>query len=134
MRSLLWNRARSFVFSTGVSPAFAKLMLDQVRRAKAADAERSRLLARAAELRAALNHHGVPPAAGGHGPIVPVLLGTNERAMLAMEQLRQRGVLAQAIRPPTVPVGQARLRLTAHANWSDDAAGRIAEGVEAACG
>lgn len=141
MRSLLWNRARSFVFSTGVSPAFASLMVGQVRAAKAADAERARLLERGAALRAALGRGRLSTPAGASegitigaaGPIVPVLLGSNERAMLAMNQLRQRGVLAQAIRPPTVPVGQARLRLTAHANWPDDAVERIAAGVEAAC-
>jgi len=134
MRTLLWNRARSFVFSTGVSPVFANLMLGQVRAAKAADTERARLLELAAALRSALEQCGLPAAPGAVGPIVPVLLGTNDRAMLAMQQLRQRGVLAQAIRPPTVPIGQARLRLTAHADWPNHAVGCIAEGVEAACG
>ncbi|HVY28001.1 MAG TPA: aminotransferase class I/II-fold pyridoxal phosphate-dependent enzyme [Polyangiaceae bacterium] len=138
MRSLLWNRARSFVFSTGVSPAFASLMLGQVRAAREADAERARLREHAAALRTALSRcplpaSTVPSPTAAAGPIVPVLLGTNERAMLAMDQLRQRGVLAQAIRPPTVPVGQARLRLTAHADWPREAIERIAEGVEAAC-
>jgi 8-amino-7-oxononanoate synthase len=133
MRALLWNRARSFVFTTGVSPAFATLMLAQVRVARGANAQRSRLLTLALELRRALEQRGIAVSAGAVGPIVPVQLGGNERAMEAMNQLRQRGVLAQAIRPPTVPVGQARLRLTAHADWPADAVHRIAEGLEAAC-
>lgn len=133
MRALLWNRARSFVFTTGVSPAFASLMLEQVRAARAADSERARLTAAARALRAALEERRLPVGAGAHGPIVPVLLGSNERAMRAMDELRARGVLAQAIRPPTVPVGEARLRLTAHASWPADAIGRIVDGVEAAC-
>lgn len=133
MRALLWNRARSFVFTTGVSPAFARLMLAQVRLARAADSQRARLLDLGGTLRSALEQRGIAVGAGAFGPIIPVLLGSNERAMGAMDQLRQRGVLAQAIRPPTVPVGQARLRLTAHADWPDDAVVRIAEGLEAAC-
>jgi 8-amino-7-oxononanoate synthase len=133
MHALLWNRARSFVFTTGVSPAFASLMLEQVRAARAADSERARLAAAAASLRAALEERRLPVGAGATGPILPVLLGSNERAMRAMDELRQRAVLAQAIRPPTVPVGQARLRLTAHASWPADAIERIVDGVESAC-
>jgi 8-amino-7-oxononanoate synthase len=62
------------------------------------------------------------------------VLGSNERALGAMRELRRRGILAQAIRPPTVPTGSARLRLTVHADWPDEAVPRIIEGLEAACG
>jgi 8-amino-7-oxononanoate synthase len=61
------------------------------------------------------------------------VLGSNERALGAMQELRRRGILAQAIRPPTVPAGAARLRLTAHADWPDEAVPRIIEALEAAC-
>ncbi|RYZ02817.1 MAG: 8-amino-7-oxononanoate synthase [Myxococcales bacterium] len=133
LRTWLWNRARSFVFSTGMSPALCRLTLHQVRKARLADAQRARLLQQAAKLRDALRARGldVPPAS--RGPIVPVVLGSNDRAMAAMAALRNQGILAQAIRPPTVPVGAARLRLTAHADWPEDAVDRIAAAVEAAC-
>jgi 8-amino-7-oxononanoate synthase len=133
LRTLLWNRARSFVFSTAPSPALCALSLAQVRRAQAADEARGRLHARAAELRSALGALGLPLAPGANGPIVPVVLGSNERAVRAMRVLREHGILAQAIRPPTVPAGAARLRLTCRADWPDDAPARIAQALEIAC-
>ncbi|HEX2876291.1 MAG TPA: 8-amino-7-oxononanoate synthase [Polyangiaceae bacterium] len=133
LRTWLWNRARSFVFSTAPSPLLCRVTLAQVRAARAADDARSRLEARSAELRQALAARGLPTLPGAVGPIVPVVLGSNERALAAMAELRRRGILAQAIRPPTVAVGAARLRLTVHADWPDDAVSRIASAVEVAC-
>jgi len=134
LRSWLWNRARSFVFSTAPSPLLCRLTLAQVQATRAADEARSRLAARSGELLAALAASGLPAVPGALGPIVPVLLGSNERALGAMAELRRRGILAQAIRPPTVPLGAARLRLTVHADWPDDAVSRIVEALEVACG
>jgi 8-amino-7-oxononanoate synthase len=134
MRTWLWNRARSFVFSTAPSPALCRLTLAQVRATRVADAERQRLAARSSELRRALAEHHLPSLPGANGPILPIVLGSNERATAAMLELRRRGILAQAIRPPTVPVGAARLRLTAHADWPDDAVPRIIQALEAVCG
>lgn len=133
LRTWLWNRARSFVFSTGASPALCRLALAQVRATRAAEAGRARLLQLGIKLRAALRARGFDVPLSSHGPIVPVVLGSNERAMAAMDGLRARGVLAQAIRPPTVPVGAARLRLTVHADWPDGAVERLAKDLEAAC-
>jgi 8-amino-7-oxononanoate synthase len=132
LRTWLWNRARAFVFSTAPSPALTRLTLLQVRATMAANEARARLAARAAELRAAIAGIGLQ-VVGGSGPIVPVVLGSNERALRAMQVLRAQRILAQAIRPPTVPVGEARLRLTAHADWSDEAVPRIARALEIAC-
>jgi 8-amino-7-oxononanoate synthase len=134
LRTWLWNRARAFVFSTAASPLLCRLTLRQVQAARLADAARARLAARSAELRAALTARGVEPLQGAHGPIIPIVLGSNERALAAMAELRRRGILAQAIRPPSVPAGAARLRLTVHADWPDDAVPRIVEALEAACG
>jgi 8-amino-7-oxononanoate synthase len=134
LRTWLWNRARSFVFSTAPSPLLCRVTRAQVRAARAADEARARLRARSAELRAGLAARGLPALPGGQGPIVPVPLGSNERALRAMAELRSRGILVQAIRPPSVPIGGARLRLTAHADWPDDAVPRIIEALEATCG
>ncbi|HXK18179.1 MAG TPA: 8-amino-7-oxononanoate synthase [Polyangiaceae bacterium] len=137
LRVWLWNRARPFVFSTAPSPLLCRVTLAQMKRARTADVARAQLLARSAELRAALVARGLADLSGSSGtsgPIVPVLLGSNDRAMRAMNELRRRGILAQAIRPPTVPLGSARLRLTVHANWPDDAVPRLIEALEVACG
>lgn len=134
LRTWLWNRARSFVFSTGVSPLLARATLEQVRATRRAGEARRRLAARSDELRTALTERGLALVGGSRGPIVPVLLGSNERALRAVGVLRARGILAQAIRPPTVPPGTARIRLTAHAEWPDGAAARIADALEQACG
>lgn len=132
LRSWLWNRARAFVFSTAPSPLLVRLIRAQVLETRAAEGARAMLLARSAELRKALLERGLSVPTGT-GPIVPVLLGSSERALRAMQVLRQHRILAQAIRPPTVPVGEARLRLTAHADWPDDAVERIAAALEVAC-
>lgn len=132
LRTWLWNRARAFVFSTAPSPVLARLTLAQVEAARAADTARAALARRSDELRRALGALGFQ-VGEGPGPIVPVVLGSNERALRAMQVLREHRILAQAIRPPTVPVGAARLRLTAHADWPDDAVPRIARALELAC-
>jgi 8-amino-7-oxononanoate synthase len=133
LREVLWNRARPFVFSTAISPALARLAVAQVRLARAADSARQRLLANSKALRAALRERGLPVSESAVGPIVPVVLGSNASAFRAMEVLRARGILVQAIRPPTVPEGAARLRITVHADWPDDAVPRLVEALEVAC-
>jgi 8-amino-7-oxononanoate synthase len=132
LRTWLWNRARAFVFSTAPSPLLAHLIHEQVLETRAADSARARLAQRSTELRTALRELGLPVPAGA-GPIIPVRLGANDRALRVMVVLRQHGILAQAIRPPTVPRGEARLRLTVHADWPDDAVPRIARALEIAC-
>jgi 8-amino-7-oxononanoate synthase len=104
-----------------------------VRAARGAEAERSRLRQLSAAFRAELERRAIPVVRGSHGPIVPVVLGSSERALGAMERLRREGILAQAIRAPSVPEGTARLRLTVHADWPSDAPARVASAVERAC-
>ncbi len=133
LRKLLWNRLRSFVFSTAPSPLLSRLARHQVRAAREAHAERRQLARHAEALRAALRQRGLPLMSSAAGPIVPLLLGSNERALEVMFSLRQAGILVQAIRPPTVPDGSARLRLTVHADWPDDAVERLANQLEQAC-
>lgn len=116
VRTWLWNRARSFVFSTAPSPLLAAAALAQIRRTREAQALRRNLFARAEELRQALRDRNIPLAPEGHGPILAVLLGAPDLALSVAAALRDEGILAQAIRPPTVPVGASRLRLTVTAN------------------
>jgi 8-amino-7-oxononanoate synthase len=107
---LLINRARSFIFTTGLAPASvaaAGAALDVV----AAEPERRRALAdNATYLRDGLRAHGF--AVEGNTHILPVVLGDNDRTVAFASALRRHGVLVHAIRPPTVPPGTARLRVT----------------------
>lgn len=112
----LWNRARSFVFSTGLAPVLAEELTERLQTLRAAEGDRARLAAASARVRAAVPAHR---SARGHGPIVPIVCGSNEAALAAQAFLRTRGFHVGAIRPPTVPVNTARLRLTLHAKLEE---------------
>ena len=115
---LLVNRARSFIFTTGLPPA-------AVAAASAAIAICQREPERAAGLRQRvrvmaqrLQEAGlqVPDA---QSQILPVRLGDADRTMAAMNRLLENGVYVAGIRPPTVPVGASRLRLSVMATHSE---------------
>ena len=129
LRELLWNRARSFVFSTAPSPRLANLSLFHVQHVRSADAERAALAAHTARLRGALLERGIAVSPGSFGPIVPVVVGDERRALSVVEHLAREGILAQAIRPPTVPQGTARVRITVKVTWQDDAADVVARAL-----
>lgn len=133
LRSFLWNQARSFVFSTAPSPCLAALTVQQVESARTAEDARQRLALNSQALRTELTRSGLPLCPGSFGPIVSIVLGGNERVLEAGSRLRARGILAQAIRPPTVPAGAARLRLTVKATFSAADVQRLARETVEAC-
>ncbi len=133
LRRYLWNKARSFVYSTALSPAHAQRALEQVRATRAADAAREQLTQNAAQLRTALSGQGLELVPRSFGPIVSVVLGASERALGAAAALRERGILAQAIRPPTVRSGSARLRFTVKSTFSGEDIARLARATGEAC-
>lgn len=126
----LWNRARSFVFSTGTSPALAVAIERRIAAVRDADDRRRRLTVASDRLRDALRRRGV--TVSERGPIFPWILGSSDLAVQLSEDLWDRGVHAQAIRPPTVPEGAARLRLTASASLDDAAFARVEEALDGA--
>jgi len=117
---LITNRARSFVYSTGLPPATvaaASAALDII----ANDRE---LVARPLRnARRFTSAAGLPEA---QSAIVPAVLGTAERALAASHRLEDEGFLAVAIRPPTVPEGTARLRFAFTAGHTDADIDRLA--------
>ena len=133
LRRYLWNKARSFMFSTAPSPAHAELTRQQLEVLQNADDRRRALASSSTRLRDALRSAGLTLVPASFGPIVSVILGTNERALQAAAALRRAGILAQAIRPPTVPEGAARLRLTVKATFEDADLTRLCQAVEDAC-
>ena len=108
------NRARSFVYSTGLPPgavAAATKALEIIR----SDSERisrPRTLARRFTRELGLLR--------AESAIVPIVIGSSARTLAASNALRESGYLVAAIRPPTVPHGSARLRFTFSATHSDD--------------
>lgn len=120
---LIKSRARSFVYTTGLPPASAAAALAALEIIET-DAElTARPLAKARRFTSALN---LPEATSA---IVPILLGEAETALAAARDLEAQGLLAVAIRPPTVPAGTARLRLAFSAAHPDAAVDRLAEAV-----
>jgi len=116
----LVNHARTMIYSTGLPPAAAAAAARALEIAEAEPWRRVRLMERAAAFREALPGLGLP-AVGPGGPIVPIVLGEPGRAVEVAGRLLDRGCLVAAIRPPTVPAGTARLRvsLTAAHDSSD---------------
>lgn len=104
---LLVNRARPFIFTTALSPADAAAALAAVEVASSAEGR---------ALRARLRLHVDAVRPGHPSPIVPVVLGSEERALAAAAALLERGLLVPAIRPPTVPAGSSRLRVALSAS------------------
>lgn len=120
----LWNRARSFVFSTGLSPLLATLARRQFDRALAEPWRRTRVLAHADRVRQVLAAGGADVGAT-LGPIVPWVLGSERRALDVQAALRERGIHAVAIRPPTVPNDASRIRLSLSAAHTDEERSRL---------
>jgi 8-amino-7-oxononanoate synthase len=115
MAKYLINTARTLIFSTALSPPSAaaamaalELLREQPRRVE-------KLQRNGAMLRQALTESGLP-VAPGETPIVPLIVGDANAALAASERALERGVFAQAIRPPTVPAGTSRLRLAVMAS------------------
>ncbi len=119
LRRLLINRARTFIFSTALPPYFASQVAAGMNLAAQAESERARLMESSAFLRGELRKYGFDTA-GSDSQIVPVILGRNDVAVQISEYLWARGFGVRAIRPPTVPSGKARLRLSLTAKHSED--------------
>ena len=116
---LLVNAARTFVFDTAMPPAIAFASRVGIMLARAAGDRRARLQSNTARLRAGLRQLGFQ-ANEATGPIVPVIVGEERRAMDLMQRCLARGVYAPAIRPPTVPAGTSRLRISMRADHTGE--------------
>lgn len=127
LRDLLLNRARTFVFTTAPPVPVAAAAAAGVRLAASpeGDARRSRLWENGAFLAELLQGRIKPPP----GPILPVVLGADAAALAASAALRARGLFVPAIRPPTVPEGTARLRLTLSSEHTRADLQRLAEAL-----
>ncbi|HEY8313956.1 MAG TPA: aminotransferase class I/II-fold pyridoxal phosphate-dependent enzyme [Candidatus Baltobacteraceae bacterium] len=128
---LLVNSARTFIFDTALPPPIAFAARVGVMLARSADDRRDRLHARVAQLRDGLRELSLP-VIEDRTPIVPVVLGSERRTIEVASACLERGVLAPAVRPPTVPAGSSRLRISVRADHTTEHIARLLE-VLAAC-
>ena len=115
----LLQRARTYVFTTGSSPIIACALLASLNLIEAGDARRAHLRALMAQLRDGLadtRWRLIPSPTA----IQPILIGDNHETLRVADALRERGLWVPAIRPPTVPKGSARLRVSLSAAHSTD--------------
>jgi 8-amino-7-oxononanoate synthase len=110
LRDVMVNRSRSFIFSTAPLPVLAAALRAGLYLVEREPERRSDLHRKSSLLRRALDDAGVP--FGGESMIVPIIAGTNEAAMDLQSGLAKAGFDVRAIRPPSVPPGTARLRVT----------------------
>lgn len=108
---LLVNRARLFIYTTGLAPATAAAALAALEIYLGEEGD---------QLRARLRRYVERLKPGHPAPFVPFILGDERAALEASELLLGRGLYVPAIRPPTVPAGTARLRIALSAAHSDD--------------
>ena len=112
----LINTARPQIFSTGLAPVNVEWLRFVLGRLPAMQAERQHVAALAGNLRQALSKEGLRTM--GASNIVPVLIGDAARTVDVAAQVREQGYWVTAIRPPTVPQGTSRLRLSLNASMS----------------
>lgn len=135
----LVQRARPFIFSTASPPAMAHALDESLRIVDAEPERRERVRRLASRLRVDLARAGfdVEPASS---QIIPIRIGSNEAALAVAAALQVDGFDVRAIRPPTVPSGTARLRVSVNAGLDELTLGRFvdrlvtaAEGVGIRC-
>jgi 8-amino-7-oxononanoate synthase len=114
----LQNAARTLLFSTALPPAAASAALAALEIAREEPWRRERVLTLGARLRETLEGAGYDISSES-GPIVPLIVGEPEAAVAWSSRLRDEGFLVPAIRPPTVPKGTSRLRVSLSAAHED---------------
>ena len=116
VRDHLINTARSFIYTTAPPPLHIAWLSYVLTQLPELHNKREHLHALSQKLRNEIHAHGMKTTGDSH--IIPVIAGTNENAIALSRSLRKNGFFAPAIRPPTVPAGTARIRLSLAANMS----------------
>jgi 8-amino-7-oxononanoate synthase len=118
----LLNRARSFIFTTASPPAIAAATIEAIRIAQDEPWRRDKLRANAERLRSALSEflreHCFESTSSPH--ILPVIVGSSARVVQLGAELQNRGFIVGVVRPPTVPPGTSRLRISSSAAHTEE--------------
>ena len=115
----LVQKCRAFIFSTAPPPALAYALIKSIAIIEIESDRRERLLSLCVRFNRLLRENGVP-APERATQIVPVVIGDSREAVAAARKLQELGLDIRAIRPPTVPEGTARLRISLNVNVSDE--------------
>lgn len=124
----LIQRARSYIYTTATPPALAEATRSSLAVARREGWRRERLQALIARLRAGATQLGLP-LADSVTPIQPLMAGSTARALAWSRALEAAGILVTPIRPPTVPEGTARLRITLSAAHEESDVDRLLDAL-----
>lgn len=125
----LLQRARTYTFTTAASPVIAATLLKSLELIRQGQERRARLFSLAKRLQAGLSQtqwEWLPSPTA----IQPVITGSNEKTLQIAQALAKRGILVPAIRPPTVPKGRARLRISLSAGHNEEQVDRLLDGLK----
>lgn len=115
----LIQRSRPFIFSTAPPPAMAAALIESINIVQSEPERRAKLLSLSNFLREELNANGIETPLE-NSQIIPVVLGASEKAVEVANRLQHKGFDVRAIRPPTVPLNTARLRISLNSNLTKD--------------
>jgi len=127
----LIQRARPFIFSTAPPPALASALAASLDIIEGEPQRRARLREISEKLRVRLLKAGIQ-AGAGTSHIIPIVIGDNDAAVAIAEAMQADGFDVRAIRPPSVPPGTARLRVSVNVNLTDDLIDRFVVVLESA--
>ncbi len=125
----LIQKARPYIYTTALPPAVAEASRTSLKLLQTENWRREKLQALIKQFRSGATELGLELMAS-ETPIQPLLIGDNHKAMAISEKLLKQGILISAIRPPTVPDGTARLRVTFSAEHTEDDVNRLLSTLE----
>ncbi len=125
----LIQKARPWVYTTAMPSCLAAAAVASLRKIRQESWRREHLQALIQSFRQGCSELGLPLGESST-PIQPIILGEASKALLWSEALRQQGILVKAIRPPTVPAGTARLRVTLSAGHTQEDVKRLLHALE----
>jgi len=125
----LIQQSRSYIYTTALPPAVAEATRASLQLVRRDEWRRERLKESVQRFRSGAQQLGLP-LMDSITPIQPLLAGSAEQALAWSQQLEAQGILVSAIRPPTVPEGSARLRVTFSANHKDEHIDRLLNALD----
>ena len=125
LRQYLLNYAEEFIYSTYLAPACAATSCKAIEIVEEKAKDRSQWHAQARDFRRSLQEALAVQVPDGNSPIIPVILGDNARTFAVANTLKDAGIAVAPIRPPVVPEGKSRLRLSIKSHFDADRQQRV---------